>query len=388
VTTRRRAAVLAVTAATVVLSVVLTPTAAGALPSAASSVLSAGPMPPAPIGVTAESWVVLDTTTGHVVAAHDAHDPRTVASTVKVLTALSVVERAERSDVVVVGDEVRSVAGARIGLVPGDEVTVGTLVDVLIARSGNDVAEALAVHVAGSRDAFVELMRADAAAVGVHGTITSPSGLDDTDGLTAHDLAVLGSVALAHPELRETLALREVTLPDGTIEESRNELLLTYPGATGVKTGYTRRAGNTLIASAVRDGRELVAVVLGSQDDPGRFLDAARLLDHAFTTTRSARVGGVVERLVAGGRQTHEVDAASTTVGRRADIRVWPTRSSMADQTMDVVVEVDGQVIGRLSTHVSATPPPATTPDGAVGRALTDVAWRAAWAAARDPVVR
>ncbi|MEX0706031.1 MAG: hypothetical protein WD041_05375, partial [Nitriliruptoraceae bacterium] len=141
-TTRRHAAAVALAAVAAVLALVLLPTAAQALPSPPSSELSAGPMPPPPAGVTAEAWIVLDTTTGHVVAAHEADVPRTVASTIKVLTALTVLERTEASDIVVVGDEVRTVAGARIGLVPGDQVSVGTLVDVLIARSGNDIAEA------------------------------------------------------------------------------------------------------------------------------------------------------------------------------------------------------------------------------------------------------
>ncbi|MEX0952242.1 MAG: hypothetical protein WDZ26_00255 [Nitriliruptoraceae bacterium] len=345
-------------------------------------------MPAPPTGVTAEAWIVLDTTTGHVVAAHEADVPRTVASTIKVLTALTVLERTEASDIVVVGDEVRTVAGARIGLVPGDQVSVGTLVDVLIARSGNDIAEALAVHVAGSRVAFVELMRLDAASVGIQGAVTSPSGLDDTDALTAHELAVLGAVALAHPDLRATLARREVTLPDGTIEPSRNELLGTYPGATGIKTGYTRLAGNTLIASARRDGRELVAVVLGSADDPARFLDATRLLDHAFATTRSHLVDPVVDRRVAGGHEAFDVRAASTTARRTADIHVRPVWPSIAGETVEVDVEVGGEAVGRLEAHATRTPTLETSPDGAVGRALADVAWRAAWAAARDPAVR
>jgi D-alanyl-D-alanine carboxypeptidase len=383
-----RAAVVAVATAAVTLGAVSSPTDAVALPSPPTSVLHAGPMPAPPVGVTAESWIVIDTASGHVISAHDADVPRTVASAVKVLTALSVVERTERSDVVIVGDEVRGVAGALVGLSPGDEVTIAVLLDVLIARSGNDVAEALAVHVAGSRQAFVELMRADAAAVGVRGTVTSASGLDDTDALTAHDLAILGSVALAHPELRDVLSRREVTLPDGSVEESRNELLFTYPGATGVKTGYTRIAGNTLVASARRDGRELVAVVLGSDDDPGRFLDAAALLDHGFALTRQVLVAPVVERPVAGGRERFEAPPSTTTTRRTSQVHVWPDPVSTTASAVDVVVEVDGRLVGRLSAYDTGAHPPATSVDGEVGRALVDAVWQAARATALGTVVR
>ncbi len=377
----RRPAVLAV-AAIVASSAVLVPGSARALPSPPDSVLGAGAMPAPPDDVTAESWVVVDAASGHVIASHESEVARTVASTIKVLTALTVVERTSPDDVVVVGDEVRSVDGARLGLRPGDEVPVQVLLDVLIARSGNDVAEALAVHVAGSREAFVDLMQVDAASIGVRGVVTSPSGLDDTDAVTAHDLAIIGAVALAHPQLREVLGRRVVTLPDGSVEESRNELLFTYPGATGVKTGYTRLAGNTLIASALRQDREIVVVVLGSDDDPGRFLDAAALLDHAFAATRTVQVAPTIERLVGGGRQSFEVTSAPVTVGRAATVDVRLGRSSVAADDIDVVVEVDGLEVGRLRAHGGALPAGAPSSDGAAGRGLADLAWHAARAAA------
>lgn len=282
---------------------VTAPTDVGLAPPAAPAVTgpppASWPEPPSD-QVTATSWVLIETATGQRLAEHAPDQPRPVASTVKILTGLTAITRVDVDEQVTVGDEVL-VGGASVGLEPGETWTVGELFEAVLVRSGNDATEALATYVAGDTPAFVELMRADARALGLDPTLGSPSGLEDENLLTALDLATLARAALAQPDLRPFFTLEEVTLPGDEPAENRNLLLETYPGATGMKTGFTLAAGNSIVASAQRDGRELIAVVLDAGDDPARFEQAAALLDLGFEGFAPHVVGTRLELAVAGG---------------------------------------------------------------------------------------
>lgn len=247
---------------------------------------------PTPPPLTAAAHIALDVGTGQVLAADNADEPRLVASTIKILTALSVLRRTSPDDVVTVGREVVGLPwyAAGVGLEPGARWTVEELLTGLIARSGNDAALALAVHVGGSVDDFVDLMRQDADALGLDGSgIRTPHGLGDRDRMSARDLATVARVLLRDPILAEISAQATVRLPGIGRIASRNELLGAYPGADGLKTGYTIAAGRCLIASATRDGRQALVVVLGSADPTGHFDDSRALLDHAFDRFESVR---------------------------------------------------------------------------------------------------
>ena len=266
-----------------------------------------------PVGLDATAYLLIDATTGQVLVARDASTPRPVASTIKLLTALSVLERVEADTVVTVGSEVVGVGGASVALSPGDRWTVRDLLRALLVRSGNDAAEALAVAAGGQRDTFVAAMATDAIALGLTEVVVdSPSGLEDTNRLSAHDLATLARVVLDDAVLGPIVGTRVTMLPGLGEVESRNLLLGSYAGATGVKTGFTSAAGNCIVASARRDGRHLVAVVLGSGPDPSRFAVAARLLDVGFASfaevtpeqSLDLAVAGGSVRLVAGGGLT------------------------------------------------------------------------------------
>lgn len=251
-----------------------------AVPLLSAALPSGWPDPPA---VAAEAFLLLDGRTGQTLAEHEADVPRPVASTVKVLTALTVVRRVDTSATVTVGQEVTGLEGASVGLRPGDTWSVTDLLEAVLVRSGNDAAMALAVHVGGTVEGFLELMREDARALGLDDfVLVSPSGLDDRNRLSARHLAVVTRAALEEPEIARLVAAAEVELPSERAAQTRNELLRTYPGATGVKTGYTAAAGWSVIASARRDGRTLIAVVLDSTGPDQRFTDAAALLDHGY----------------------------------------------------------------------------------------------------------
>lgn len=255
------------------------------------------------------AYVLVEGASGQILAARHADQQRAVASTVKILTALSVARRTDLEDQVTVGSEVEGLEGSSAGLAPGDTWKVEELLDALISRSGNDAAEALARHVGGDVDGFLAMMRQDAAELGLGDiTMVSASGLDDDNQLSAHDLSLLARAALADEELRPLLGREQVVLPGAGALENRNLLVGRYGGATGVKTGFTQAAGNSLVGSAERDGRELIAVVLGAGDDPARFDAAASLLDLGFdafavqrlTSTLTYRRAGGVTQVMAG----------------------------------------------------------------------------------------
>ncbi len=352
-----------------------------------------GPAPagwPTPSTAPAAAYVLMDAATGQVLAAQNADEPRAVASTVKVLTALSVEARTDLDEPVTVGEEVAGVPGSGVGLVPGNTWRVDQLLDAVISRSGNEAAEALAVHVGGTTEGFVEMMLADVAALGLGSPpLVSPSGLDDANQLSALDLATLTRVALADEQLRPFFGRREVVLPSVGRVETRNRLLLNYPDATGVKTGFTLEAGNSLVGSARRDGRELIAVLLDAGDDPARFVGAANLLDLGFEAYRSAVLEAELEFAVAGGRVAVNVDATPlvTPTDTPAQLRL-PVTARPPEGDVEVDVEVDGDVlatvVGRLDT--TGGPAPASD-DAAVGRAMVDGAYAALRAAAAQDLL-
>ncbi|TVR36080.1 MAG: D-alanyl-D-alanine carboxypeptidase [Nitriliruptor sp.] len=354
-------------------------------PSIPEPVLTDAPGPtwPGPDPIDAEAYVLIEVATGQRLAALHADTRRPVASTVKLLTAYTVIQRADLDAAVTVGDEVLDVPGSGVGLQPGDEWTVEELLDGLLARSGNDAAETLAVHVGGTREGFVALMEQDAAALGVTGLdLTSPSGLDDTQLFSASDLAVIGLAVLQDDDLPELLARQVVTLPGQPAAETRNELLDRYPGATGMKTGFTTPAGHSLVGSAQRGERDLIAVVLGAGEDPSRFDGTATLLDHGFGDMAVSEVGTSIQILLAGGAMELVVPPTPVTVPSVSEASLQltlPVRPST--ESLRFPVLVDGEELGVVTTAPTGGPAPLDPGPSAMGRALVDGAYAALRAA-------
>jgi D-alanyl-D-alanine carboxypeptidase len=232
--------------------------------------------------------ILVDAKTGRVLWAKHAHERRQVASTTKIMTALLALRKLRPHDIVQVDKSVPRVPLVREGLRTGEQVETWKLMYALLLYSGNDDALALAIAAGGSKWQFVREMNAEAKRLGLTDThFISPSGVVDVDNYSsAWDLAALTRVAMRNPRFRTVVRTRvkQVTWEAPTfskIYENNNRLLATYPGATGVKTGYTHKAGPCLVASATRGGVSLIAVVLDSNDMYG---DAKRLLDLGFKT--------------------------------------------------------------------------------------------------------
>ena len=232
--------------------------------------------------------ILVDASTGRVLWKLRAHVRREVASTTKIMTALLALRKLGPKDIVTVDKSVPRVPLVREGLRAGERVEAWKLFYSLLLFSGNDDALALAIAAGGTKWHFVHEMNVEARILGLHDThFVSPSGVVDVDNYSsAWDLAALTRVALRNPRFRHIVKTKIKNVPWAAptfakIYVNNNRLLGMYPGANGVKTGYTHRAGPCLVASATRNGVTLVAVVL---DSPDMYSDAKRLLDFGFAS--------------------------------------------------------------------------------------------------------
>ena len=238
--------------------------------------------------LAARAAILVDASTGRVLWGHRPHRRSPVASTTKIMTALLALKQLGPDAVVTVPPAATRVPLVKEGLRPRERVKAWKLFYGLLLFSGNDDAAALGIASAGTRAGFVARMNAEARALGLRDShFSTPSGvIDEGNYSSAWDLAALTRVALRDPRFRAIVRKRIVHVPWSapTFEKvyvNKNPLIGTYPGADGVKTGWTTLAGHCLVASATRDGRTLVAVVL---HDANATSDARRLLDLGFRT--------------------------------------------------------------------------------------------------------
>jgi D-alanyl-D-alanine carboxypeptidase len=236
--------------------------------------------------VSARSAILVDRDTGRVVWEKAPHRRRPIASTTKIMTATLVLERLPLDRVVKVPAAAVRTPLVREGLRRNERVPAWKLLDGLLIFSGNDDAYALAVAAAGTKPRFVKLMNEKSRALGLRDThFTSVSGVVDKGNYSsAWDLAALTRYALRDGRFRKTVAtkLAHVRWSAPTFAKvyvNKNQLLRSYRGADGVKTGWTTLAGHCLVASAHRGGRGLIAVLLHSADP---YRDARRLLNFGF----------------------------------------------------------------------------------------------------------
>ena len=246
-----------------------------------SSVRAAGP------GISAASAILIDGESGRVLYAQNAEEERPIASITKLMTALVAVEsHPDLSEVVTIRTEWTGVEGSSMYLKAGEELTLEALLYGLMLASGNDAAVAIAGFCAGDVDTFVAWMNDKAAELGMeHTHFENPNGLNDEGHYsTAADMAALARVVMEHEALAKIVGTRSITVAGRTLT-NHNKLLWRYEGCTGLKTGYTDRAGRTLVSCAERDGQRLIAVTL---NDPNDWADHAALFDYGFAHYRSA----------------------------------------------------------------------------------------------------
>ncbi|MGI6227120.1 MAG: D-alanyl-D-alanine carboxypeptidase family protein [Peptococcales bacterium] len=241
--------------------------------------------------ITAQAAVLIDADTGKLIYGKNHNEPRPPASTTKILTAILGIEKGNLDDVVDISPRAAQTGEASLNLIAGEKITLENLLYGALLKSGNDTCVAIAEHVAPTVEDFVKLMNLKAQLIGCNN-----SNFINTNGLpaknhysSAYDLALIARYALKNPTFAKIVATPLYTVAweasgrKRTIKNT-NQLLTSYYGASGVKTGTTDAAGHCLIASASRDNRNLIAVVLKSHN---RFNDARILLDYGFDNYRN-----------------------------------------------------------------------------------------------------
>jgi len=244
------------------------------------------------MNIVGESAILVDVKTGETLYQKKSDSQMYPASITKIMTVILAIEKGKLDDIVMVSRNAATQDGTRIYVEEGEKVRLHDLLYGALLNSGNDAAVAIAEHIAGSVDGFVEMMNEKARELGMKNThFANPDGLPDKNHITsAHDMSLLAIYAMKNPLFRE-IASSKTYDPQwiGTnvhaMLQNHNRLLWEYPYATGLKTGYTVASKSTIVASAKKDGRELVAVVLKS-DPREYFQDAIQLLDYGFDNTR------------------------------------------------------------------------------------------------------
>lgn len=236
------------------------------------------------LSINAKAFVLMDPISGRILLEKNSQEKMAMASTTKIMTAIVALEKGDLQSQIRVSPRAASIGGSSFYLKPGDVLTLEDMLFGLLLPSGNDAAVAIAEHIAGTEDKFVQMMNQKALELGALNThFTNPHGLDDPEHYTtAVDLAVISRYALKNIKFREIVQTKTKEIKYGDIDKqifNTNRLLWEFEGADGIKTGYTGKAGRCLVATAKNNGFHLLSVVLGSQN---HFEDSKKLLNYGF----------------------------------------------------------------------------------------------------------
>lgn len=305
---------------------------------------------------SARSAILIEADTGRVLYEKNAHEALPMASTTKIMTALLALENGDLDETVAAGPNAYGVPGTSIYLSPGEELTLRDMLLGLMLASGNDASVAIAEHVGGTVEDFCRMMTERAEEIGCENTVfTTPHGLPAAGHhTTARDIVLIAREAMKLPAFREIVSTQRAEIPWAGHEYSRvltnkNRLLSSYPGAAGVKTGYTKAAGRCLVFAAERDGLRLIGAVLNCPD----WFDAAEsLLDAGFENWQMVTLyaaGETVRHLpVRGGTAPYVRAVAASDVAAPVSINAWPDLTIELPEVIAAGVR-KGDVIGSVS---------------------------------------
>ena len=257
------------------------------------------PNPKPQFQVNAKSAILIEAGTGNTVFAMNEHEKLPIASITKIMTMLLVMEavdsgKLDLKDTVTISANACRMGGSQVYLEEGEVFTVEELLKAVAVHSANDASVALAEKVSGSEEAFVHLMNERAKELKMNNTnFLDATGLTDEGHYsTAHDIAIMSRELLTkHPKIIYFTTIWHDSFRDGKFDlDNTNKLVKRYSGITGLKTGFTSKAGFCLAASAEREGTQFISVVLGSESNEMRFTESAKLLDFGFANWETARI--------------------------------------------------------------------------------------------------
>ena len=317
-----------------------------------------------PVEIKAKAAVLMDASTGKVLMKYNENEKLYPASVTKIMPLLLVCEaiddgKISLGDVVTVSGSASSKGGSQIWLKEGEQMTVDELLKATAVYSANDACTALGEYIAGSDEAFVNLLNERASQLGMTSThFENCTGLDDTTEnhlTTALDVAVMSRELLKHDLITNYTTIWMDSLRNGQTElVNTNKLVRFYEGTTGLKTGTTSKAGCCVSASAMRDGTHLIAVVMGSENSSDRFETAKAMLNWGFANYTTVTpiidknlipdvgvINGVTEKITP---KIPEVNPVLIEKGREGDI------TQTVDLAVDVVAPVENcQVLGTVT---------------------------------------
>ncbi len=264
----------------------------------ASFAVLAMEQPSGKLELPVKSAILTEQSSGKILYAENAEERLPPASITKIMTLLLTMEEIASgnlsyTDTVTCTAHASSMGGTQIWLEPGEEMSVDDLLKATAVNSANDASVALAEHISGSEEVFVDRMNRRAAQLGMKQTsFKNATGLDADGHLTtAHDIAIMSRELLKHRDIIKYSTIWTDTLRGGkTGLTNTNKLVRFYEGCTGLKTGTTDGAGHCVAATAKRDGMELIAVVMGAETGNDRFGAARKLLDYGFANYQSYRI--------------------------------------------------------------------------------------------------
>jgi D-alanyl-D-alanine carboxypeptidase (penicillin-binding protein 5/6) len=346
---------------------------------------------PAPPQVAASGYLLMDMDSNALLAAEAIEQRLEPASLTKIMTAYAVFSELRDgsislSDQVLISEKAWKTPGSRMFIEVNKRVSVEDLLKGMIVQSGNDASVALAEHVAGSEEAFANLMNDHARRLGMRDTnFVNSTGLPDPQHYTTpRDIALVTQAMIREfPERYRMYSIREFTFNDIS-QHNRNRLLWRDDAVDGVKTGHTEAAGYCLVSSAKRDGMRLISVVMGTDSEKARIEESQALLSYGFRFYETHRLYGAGDRLTRARvwfGATEEVslglaDDLYVTIPRRqydqldARTELRPDlRAPLAkgDTVGEVVVELDGQTVTRQPLVALAA-----VPEGGIWRTVVD----------------
>ena len=347
--------------------------------------------PPAPPTIAATGYLLIDVDSDTVLAAKDADQRLEPASLTKIMTGYAVFRELEQGSVkledeVLVSEKAWKTPGSRMFIEVNKRVTVEDLLKGLIIQSGNDASVALAEYVAGSEEAFANLMNDHARRLGMRNThFVNATGLPDPEHYTTpHDIALVSEATIREfPELYKMYAVKEFTFNE-IRQHNRNSLLWRDKTVDGIKTGHTEAAGYCLVASAQREGMRLISVIMGTKSEKARAKESLSLLNYGFRFFETHRLYGANDRLTRTRVWMGEQEQLS--LGLAEDLHVTiPRRQydrlnartdldprieapiAQGQKVGEVVVELDGEVLSRRPLIALEA-----VPEGGIWRTLVD----------------
>ena len=320
------------------------------------------------VEVRAKAAVLMDLSTGKVIMAKNENERLFPASVTKIMSLILIFEALENgrinyTDSVTVSKYASSMGGSEIWLKEGEQMTVDELLRAICVASANDACVAMGEFIAGSNDAFVQMMNEKAADLGMNNTtFVNCTGLDDTTDehlTTAYDIALMSRELMKHKKVTEYSTIWTDSLRNGeTLLTNTNKLVRFYDGCTGLKTGTTSKAGCCLSATAARNGTSLVAVVLGCNSSNDRFEAAKAMLNWGFSNLETVIPKADGSLITEIGVRYGKTDKIKPSVPDFKPILIEKGMSDKIEQTVDLPIDIEapvekGQIIGKIRFSLS-----------------------------------